>query len=143
LIVTAFDPVKGRGADLLRLDLDPDDENWSFDLSNDGTHIAAITGPKGPIHIFSLRGGSPRVIQAKGLNAMQALSWSADRKGLYVANAVHEESDLLYVDLKGNARALWQNHGGSPAIGLPSPDGRYLGILGSTMNSNMWMMENF
>jgi Tol biopolymer transport system component len=143
LSVTAFDPVKGRGADLLRLDLDPHDEGWVFDLSNDGTHIAALTGPKGPIHILSLRGQSPRVIQAKGLNTMQALSWAADGKGLYVANGVHGESALLYVDLEGNTRALWQNHGGNPAIGLPSPDGRYLGILGSTMNSNMWMMENF
>jgi Tol biopolymer transport system component len=142
LIVTAFEPVKGRGADLLRLDLDPDD-NWFFDLSNDGTHIAAITGPKGPIRIFSVRGRSPRIIQAKGLNAMQALCWAADGKGLYVANAVHEESVLLYVDLEGNARALSQNHGNNPAIGLPSPDGRHLAILGSTMNSNVWMMENF
>jgi Tol biopolymer transport system component len=74
---------------------------------------------------------------------MQALCWAADGKGLYVANAVHEESVLLYVDLEGNARALSQNHGNNPAIGLPSPDGRHLAILGSTMNSNVWMMENF
>jgi Tol biopolymer transport system component len=143
LIVTAFDPVKGRGAELLRLDLNPPDEGWFLDLSNDGTHIAAITSPKGPIHILSLRGQPPSIIRAERLNTIQALSWAANEKGLYVANGVHEESVLLYVDLEGNARTLWQNHGNNPAIGVPSPDGRHLAILGSTMNSNMWMMENF
>jgi Tol biopolymer transport system component len=143
LIVTAFDPVRGRGAEFLRFDLDPREDRWVFDLSNDGTHIAVIAGPKGPIHILSMRGEAPRVIQAKGLNTMQALSWAADGKGLYVANGVHEESVLLYVDLEGNARALWQNYGGNPAIGLPSPDGRHLAILGATTKSNIWMMQNF
>jgi len=143
LIVTAFDPVNGRGAELLRFDLDPREDRWGFDVSNDGSRIAAITGPEGPIHILPLRDQSPQVIQARGLNTMQALHWAADGKGLYVANGVHGESALLYVDLKGNTRALWENHGGNWAIGLPSLDGRRLAILGSTMKSNIWMMENF
>jgi hypothetical protein len=49
---------------------------------------------------------------------------------------------LLYVDLKGNASALWQTKG-YLARGVPSPDGRYLAICGALTNSNVWMLEGF
>jgi hypothetical protein len=46
---------------------------------------------------------------------------------------------LLYVDLKGNARVLWQQQGGWGRIwGAPSPDGRYLAIGAEVNNSNVW-----
>jgi len=39
---------------------------------------------------------------------------------------------------------LWQCKGtGSNIWGVPSPDGRYLAILGSVTNSNVWMLEGF
>jgi len=48
------------------------------------------------------------------------------------------------VDLKGNARVLWQYKGGSDAIwGVPSPDGRHLAIRGDATNSNVWVIEGF
>jgi hypothetical protein len=50
---------------------------------------------------------------------------------------------LLYVDLKGNARVLWQYKGDEWGYGLPSPDGRYLAIQGRETNSNVWMLEGF
>jgi hypothetical protein len=31
----------------------------------------------------------------------------------------------------------------SPAAGLASPDGRYIAVVGTAENKNMWMMENF
>jgi eukaryotic-like serine/threonine-protein kinase len=143
LIVTAFDPVDGRGAELLRFDLAPHDQRWSVDVSNDGTQVAVLTGPAGPIQILSLRGQPPQAIQVQGSNAMQALNWASDGKGLYVANAAHGGSVLLYVDLKGDTRSLWENHGGNWAIGLPSPGRRHLVIQGSDVSSNIWMLENF
>jgi hypothetical protein len=48
---------------------------------------------------------------------------------------------LLNVDLQANAHILWENHTGAWAV--PSPDCRHLAIEGGTVNSNMWMMENF
>jgi len=47
------------------------------------------------------------------------------------------------VDLKGNARVLWRFRAGGDPWGVPSPDGRYLAILVSVMNSNVWMLEGF
>jgi hypothetical protein len=49
----------------------------------------------------------------------------------------------LSVDLQGNARVLWDQAGGVGTYGLPSPDGHHLAMLGWTVNSNMWMLENF
>jgi hypothetical protein len=47
--------------------------------------------------------------------------------------------------MDGTTDVLWKretlfNYG--PA-GIPSPDGRHLAILGHTINSNIWMLENF
>src|SRR6266705_1940636 len=50
---------------------------------------------------------------------------------------------VRYVDLQGNAQVLWENHEGFFTEGLPSPDGRHLAIMGSTVDGNMWMLENF
>jgi Tol biopolymer transport system component len=69
---------------------------------------------------------------------------SPDGKGLYCGSVSPQGSTLLYVDLKGNARVLWQFKGGRVQIwGVPSPDGRYLAIEGAVINSNVWMVEGF
>jgi len=48
------------------------------------------------------------------------------------------------VDLKGNAKPLWEKKGPlGVAWGVPSPDGRYLAIAGSVNSSNVWMLGGF
>ena len=74
---------------------------------------------------------------------MMLVSWAADGKGLFVTHEVKAGSELVYVDLKGNTKALWRNNVGLQPWSLQSPDGRYLAIQNSTYNGNMWMMENF
>jgi Tol biopolymer transport system component len=144
VIITSFDPMKGRGTELARFDLDPglNEDGWLCDISPDGTRLAVSRGPEGPIRIVSLRGQPSQVIQMNGLNKMLTLRWAADGKGLYVSNGVHGGT-LSYIDLHGRAHVLWGNYGGSWTVGLPSRDGRHLAILGSTPSSNIWMMENF
>jgi Tol biopolymer transport system component len=143
LIVTAFDPTKGRGLELTRFDLDPKENRWSCEISPDGTRIATTRSPAGPIYLLSLQNQTGSVIPAKELNDIQGFRWAADGKGLIVGEEDSGGSVLLYLDLKGNAHALSVNHGGNRAVGLPSPDGRHLATLGWTMDGNMWMMENF
>jgi hypothetical protein len=38
---------------------------------------------------------------------------------------------------------LWEQEGGLGISALPSPDGRHLAIRGWSVNSNIWMIENF
>ena len=74
---------------------------------------------------------------------LTALNWTANGKGRLTSNGVLGGAQLLYVDIKGNARILWQQHGGDWTYGRPSPDGRHLALMEWTMDGNLWMMENF
>jgi len=81
----------------------------------------------------------------KGWPNALGLDWSSSSKGLYVGSVSPQNRTLLYVDLKGNAHVLWQfkGRGTGRVWGVPSPDGRYLAILGSVNSSNVWMLEGF
>ncbi len=142
MIVTAFDPIHGRGSELLRFNTDPR-SSGACDLSPDGTRIAAITGPDDPIQVFSLGGQHAQMIVAKGLSQKGQLSWAADGKGLLVTHQSQSGSELVYVDLRGNTKAVWKNNAGMHPWGIQSPDGKYLAIQNSVYNGNMWLMENF
>jgi serine/threonine protein kinase len=147
LVVTAFDPDKGRGLELARFDIDPKEQDQDqyciCEISPDGTRLAMRQGDAGPIQILSLRGQPAQIIQPKGLNMGPDYHWAADGRGLYVGSTLQGRTALLHVDLQGGAHVVWENHGNNTTWAMPSPDGRHLAMLGWTQNSNMWMMENF
>jgi Tol biopolymer transport system component len=142
MVITSFDPIKGRGRELLRFKLDPQGSG-GCDLSPDGSKIAAIVGRDEPIKIFSLQGQPTSAIPARGLDHVMSVSWAADGMGLFVTHEVKGGSELVYVDPKGSTKALWRNNAPLQPWSVQSPDGRYLAIQNSTYNGNMWMMENF
>lgn len=145
LVISAFDPLKGRGRELTHFDIDPnrDWRDWSMDLSPDGARIAAVLRPEDPISILSLDGQPTQEIRPKGLRQVLSVSWTADGKGLFVFNGQSGKSELFHVDLQGNAQALWKSNGDSGGSGpLPSPDGRHIALLDSATESNAWLMEN-
>jgi Tol biopolymer transport system component len=142
-VVSALDPVKGRGAEIARFDLDPKEDVRFCEISLDGTKLAYSPSSAGPIHILSLRGLRPVLVPIRGLRISSDLSWAADGKGLYFGSSVKGRTVLLHIDMKGRTHVVWENQGGGWAYATPSSDGRHLAIAGETMNSNMWMMENF
>jgi serine/threonine protein kinase/dipeptidyl aminopeptidase/acylaminoacyl peptidase len=142
LVVSDFDPIKGRGPELAQIEVDPTVDGWGCSISPDGAKIAVIANADGRIRILSLRGRLLQTIRSRSMYNMQEIEWAADGKGFYVsANA--KGIALLYVDLQGNVRSVWDSHGGNWARGLPSPDGRHMAIQTSTNEGNMWMMEEF
>jgi len=144
LTVTAVDALKGRGLELFRFTLVEHDENWWFDLSPDGTRVAATRTAAGPIYILSLDGQVLQQVQVKGWSNLLSLFWAADGKGLFVTAGIRNGREVLHVDLQGNAYALWEDTGGSAeTLTRPSPDGRHLAINGWVTNGNIWTMENF
>jgi Tol biopolymer transport system component len=144
ITVSTLDPVHGRGPELARFDIDLKEDNRRFELSPDGTRIAAIPSPEGPIYMLSLRGQATQQVHVKGWSNLQSPSWAADGKSLFVYSGNRQERDLLHVDLQGNAKFLWENPGAyGESFALASPDGRHLAMYGRTLNSNMWMIENF
>jgi Tol biopolymer transport system component len=142
LVFTSIDPLKGRGTELARFDLDPSANNWNFHISPDGTRLAVSTNGAGPIHILSLRGQPEQVLRPK-FNSVGEFYWAADGKGLYVPDHVKSRSVLWYLGLNGNMHVLWKNPGEGYILGHPSADGRHLAIEVSSTSNNFWMMENF
>jgi Tol biopolymer transport system component len=144
-VVTAFDPLEGRGTELAKFDVGSKPDytalRWTGALSPDGTRIAALPGRGGLITILTLRGHSSEVVKVNGWNNLQSLNWAADGKSLFVINEVNKKPTILNVDLHGNAHLLRDNVWTSD---LPaSPDGHYLAFMSQTVDGNMWMMENF
>jgi serine/threonine protein kinase/Tol biopolymer transport system component len=145
-VITAFGPLKGRGKVLRTIKQDPSHGYGGGALSPDGSTVALALYDEAEIHIrlLPLLAGSECEVTVKGWPNLSGLDWSADGKGLYCGSMSPQNKTLLYVDLKGNARVLWQYKGGGGQIwGIPSPDGRYLAIRGDVTNSNVWMIEGF
>src|SRR6516164_1493914 len=85
-----------------------------------------------------------REFTVKGWPNLTGLDWSPDGKGVYVGSVSPQNRALLFVDLQGNAKVLWQYKAAAGVMwGLPSPDGHYLAIPGFVTNANVWMLENF
>jgi Tol biopolymer transport system component len=148
LTLTAFDLVKGRGKTLRTIEKDPSAYEFGSGLSPDGSAFAIARSGEAEINIrlLALAGGPDHEITVKGWPDVSwlGLEWSTDGKGFYCGSVSPQSNTLLFVDLKGNARVLWQFKGTGPLIwGVPSPDGRYLAILGVASNSNVWMLEGF
>jgi serine/threonine protein kinase len=143
--ISTLDPLRGRGPELARFNLGSIEDQWWFDLSPDGTRVAATPSPAEPIYILSLRGQATQQIQVRGWSNLMSLSWAADGKSLFVVSGNRlQERALLHVDLQGNAHLLWKNPGASAeTTAVASPDGRHLAMSDWTVNSNLWMMENF
>ena len=68
---------------------------------------------------------------------------AADGKGLYLSGTPQSVSQLFYTDLQGQTRLFWQGAGDFGLWVLPSPDGRYLAMTGTTTTSDAWLLENF
>lgn len=136
------DPVKGRGRELTRFEVDDPKDLYGFDVSPDATRIAVLNFQTGSVHILSLKGQATQEFAVKNWN--NGLDWAADGRGVFVSTSTERGSALLHVDLRGNAHVLWEQEGefvGS--YGIPSPDGRHLLMLRSSISSNIWMLENF
>jgi Tol biopolymer transport system component len=144
LALYAFDPLRGKGPELIRVDLKAPTVEYNWALSPDGSRIAFLSHGDGPnrILVLPLTGGAPHEIVVEGWDRLLAVHWAADGKGLFVSSQSEGSEALLFVDLKGQPHVLWQQAiwGG---WGIPSPDGRYLAFLATTTSSNAWMLEDF
>jgi Tol biopolymer transport system component len=144
LVVSSFDPLKGRGAELFRFALSSHGDAWRINLSPDGTRFAAQPGNAGLIHILSLRGEVIREVRLKDWSHLDSTAWAADGKSLFVTAKTADGGVVLHVDLQGKADVLWENPGISwETMAHPSPDGRHLEFDRWTRTGNMWMMENY
>jgi Tol biopolymer transport system component/tRNA A-37 threonylcarbamoyl transferase component Bud32 len=151
LIFTAFEPSQGTRRELTRVSLKQPVAAYCWDLSPDGSLLAFTRYDvrEGRLQILPLAGGQAREVNVGGWSHLSRLYWAADGKALFVsaAGGTPPGDVLLRVNLEGRAQVVWQSKGYvgfnyEPTRGVPSPNGRYLAVLGYTNDSNVWMLEN-
>jgi len=141
----SFDPERGKSAEIARMS-GVGGVNWS--LSPDGSLLAII--PYGEredrIRFLSLPAGVARDVVVKDWPRLFSVDWSADGAGLLIPSATSNWGTpvLLFVDLEGKARVLWEGEKYGPLEWtIPSPDGRHLALMRYVGESNVWMLENY
>jgi Tol biopolymer transport system component len=142
LTFAAVDPLRGRGRELSTVNVDRESE-CSWDLSPDGTRLAVLEGLTGQIHIVHLNNQPAQEIRAEGMQSTNFVDWTADGKALLVSRPTRRGFELLRLDVNGKSHILWEQRGGLGTSALPSPDGKHLAIRGWSINSNLWLMQDF
>jgi Tol biopolymer transport system component/DNA-binding winged helix-turn-helix (wHTH) protein len=144
LVISVFDLATGKLHEVAELQNQTAD--WSWALSPDGTSIAALTfgDTDNRIRLLSLTGQPVRELVVRNWSRFTSIDWAADSKGLFVAsNPEGSRQSLLYVSLTGSAHQVWQVDSIWASWAIPSRNGKYVAIPAPTVNSNIWMAENF
>lgn len=142
LVLSIFDALTGKSHELARLQQPGNGWNWS--LSPDGSLIAATTFEDNRIHLLAVSGHAARELLMKAHTGFVSIDWAADSQGLFLAsNATGLRWSLLYVDLFGSAREIWQADDIWPSWAVPSHSGKYLAMPLPTIESNVWMAKDF
>jgi eukaryotic-like serine/threonine-protein kinase len=146
VVFTSFDPLKGRGREVARIERNPASApppQW--DLSPDCSRIAVgmYNASEGRIHIIPLAGGPASDIVVEGWAGIDYVDWSPDGKALYASSRSTAGTALLRVDLQGRAQRLWADRSQYAVPGTPSPDGRHLLMAHWNLEGNVWMLEGF
>lgn len=146
IVFSEFDPAAGKGRELARFNDEPADP-FAWDLSPDGTKVLLHKNIDSSFLILALpsdAGLKPVKVNVENGTHLQNLLWDFDGRGLLASAPSEHDADLVYVNLKGEVRSLWELRGSHVFLaGRASPDGRYLAIQGSAGSSNMWMLEDF
>jgi len=144
LIITAFDPVAGKGKELLRIPTEPGAQ-YTGDPSPDGSLFAyeKTDWTADQIHFVPLGGGQARTLTVKGYVILNSLDWAPDSKSVFVGTWGPSGATLLHIDLNGNAQPVWHQASAQSTWGIPSPDGHHLTMLGVSADANVWMIDNF
>jgi serine/threonine protein kinase len=144
LVITSFEPAGGKGKELLRIPVEPR-EDYSWALAPDGSQIAILKRDwnAGEIRFFSLRGGETHTTPVRGYLNLRSLDWAPDSKSMFISTSGPGGALLLRVNLDGAARPVWQQSHSDQIWGIPSPDGKQIALKGTSLDTNVWMIDNF
>jgi len=140
-VFTEFDPVRGRGRELLRV---PSKWERPWGLSPDGKALAIVDPldsiPR--IEVVPLHGGATRVVKLDRDISIVDVSWAARGQGWLVVGRKHTAWQILRVNEKGRTLPLIP-----PQLWMysaaPSPDGRWIAFTSNTGDGNIWLLEDF
>ena len=142
LVFSAFDPLGGRGRELARFTVDRK-ADYQWNLSPDGSSIAAVKTGDDTVHVLALNGRPNHNLTLKGWPNLNSVDFSADSKGFFVNSISNGTATLVYVDQSQRTHPAWQWKSPGVSWAVPSRDGRRFAIMQITLRSNMWMIEDF
>jgi Tol biopolymer transport system component len=141
-LISELDLAKGKGREIYRdshadhLLLSPDGK-WIADTSGSGAQTKIV------LRSFST-GAVAREVAVRGVTKLISFDSTSDGKGFFVGDSSLTETRELYVNDAGDSSVLWREPGGDLGIwGVSSPDGKYLALLLTPDDSNVYMVENF
>jgi Tol biopolymer transport system component len=143
IIFTAFDPLQGRKAELMKVPADPDLTNW--DLSPDGTRVAlsVFDYKAGDVQIVPLAGGTPQKLSAMPWTELVAIAWAADGKSLFLASYSSRGTSIARMDFTGGSKLLFKQPSWDILSLAPSPDGHTLAFGPVITTANAWTIASF
>jgi serine/threonine protein kinase len=139
VVFVAFDPVTGRGRELVSADLGAEPD-YTWDLAPNGSQIVLLF-PDGAFEILSLASGDHKRarIKSDAYGGYQNVAWFPNREKLLLE--AFSSNQCLSSDLEGNVQSVGDcRHGFSLR---PSPDGRKALVAVSNNEYNAWIMDNF
>jgi len=137
----ALDLLRGKGDRIAEETV----SNWAWSLSPDGSRMLFARNKENKIQfeVLSLSDHSRRTVPVELGLGVRDVAWAADGNGFFLGvSAGDNTANLFYVTLTGKAKLLWRNLQNLDDP-LPSPDGKYLAYRSQTVDSNVWMLENF
>lgn len=142
IVFSAFDPVKGRKSELIKVPYHHVRTSW--DLSPDGKRLAIseFSYLNGDVSLVPLDGQRPQKISQTQWTELQAVAWAADGKSLFVASFSSRGTALVHLDFAGPGKQLFKPNWRIMTLET-SPDGKYLAFGPVISNSNAWTMGFF
>jgi len=154
LVFSFLDPVKGKGAEIQRVEVHPGAADWNqaWALSPDGNKIAISDFDVGmataELRILTLADRKVSTFPLQDWKWCNRIGWAADGTHLFaIANKswVGGCNELLFVDLSGNLQVLAEAPAGGAEFHHPvvSPDGHHVAYTKRSVESNAMMLEHF
>jgi serine/threonine protein kinase len=147
VVFYSLDAQRGRGGEVAKIKASDSATSGYWAISPDGSTVAMTKDWR--IELVGIRDHKHLELRLPPpWEHPQTVAWSPDGNSLFLTCWLPDAYDILRATLGGTVtRLLHVPHGGyrfnsitNPAV---SPDGRYLAFERTTVDSNVWMLDNF
>jgi dipeptidyl aminopeptidase/acylaminoacyl peptidase len=143
LLITEFDPLKGKGKQLAQVATHPQDL-YFWDLAPDGSQIAiADSSNSNEVSFIKIPTNETRKVTITGYDNIASVRFSNDSQSIFSGVLKGNDAWIVRVGRDGGTSPVMREHFSAPLWGLISPDGRHLAIRSYDKEANAWTLEDF